>query len=180
MAQRKKETVDSLGRGEAVSNDQADGESRALRAPGRARAGDGRAPRQAAPGRDGASGRGTQGSTTSRGRSGKLNLQKELRDFASARPQGWGHDDWLNFLSGLEEKGHNIADREAIGRALEKERMDLALSDVKGVGPQRRQALIERFGNLWSLRRADASEIASAAGMPRNLADQVKSRVSGH
>ena len=183
MAQRRKEPDGNPGREEvaaAVPDSQADGDSLAMRSPGRARTGDGRPARRSGGSREGVAAGGIQDPTTGRSRSGTPNLQKQLRDFASARPQGWGHDDWLNFLSSLEQSGHNIADRESIGLALERERLDLALSKVKGVGPQKRQALIERFGNLWSLRHADASEIASVAGMPRSLADELKSRISGH
>jgi excinuclease ABC subunit C len=117
----------------------------------------------------------TGGSSSGRGKARKPDLKKDLRDFASGRPQGWGHEDWLNFLENLKERGHNIGDREAIGMALEKERLDLALSDVKGVGPQRRKALVERFGTVWSLRNADPEDIASVGGLPQNLAVQIKS-----
>lgn len=105
------------------------------------------------------------------------NLQKDLRDFASARPEGWNHEDWVGFLESLQSRGHDIADRESIGVALEKERLDLALSGVKGVGPQRRQALIEKYGTLWSLRGADPDEIAKTANMPRSLAERIKNEM---
>jgi excinuclease UvrABC nuclease subunit len=101
-------------------------------------------------------------------------LSKDLRDFASGRPEGWNHDDWLAFLESLQSRGHNIEDREAIGLALERERLDLALSGVKGVGPQRKKALIERYGNVWNLRNADPAEIAAVGNLPRPLAEQVK------
>lgn len=107
----------------------------------------------------------------------KGNLKKDLRDFASARPEGWNHDDWLGFLESLQNRGHNIQDREAIGLALEKERLDLALSGVKGMGPQRRSALIEKYGTLWKLRHADVSEIAASANLPQSLAESVKAAV---
>src|SRR5687768_16130568 len=68
----------------------------------------------------------------SNARTKQPDLKKDLRDFASGRPQGWGHDDWLNFLESLKSRGHDVADREAIGVALERERLDLALSGVKG------------------------------------------------
>lgn len=100
-------------------------------------------------------------------------LRKDLRDFASARPQGWDHNDWLQFLEALQERGHNINDRDLIGMALEKERLDLALSGVKGVGPRRRAALVERYGNLWSLRNANPEEIAAVAGVKRDLAEEI-------
>jgi hypothetical protein len=104
-------------------------------------------------------------------------LQRDLRDFASARPEGWGHDDWLNFLEALKSRGHDIHDREAVGIALEKERLDLVLAGTKGMGPQRRRALVERYGTLWNLRNADVEEIASEAKIPRSLAEQIKSQV---
>lgn len=119
-----------------------------------------------------------RGGSTARSASTGRDLRRDLREFASARPQGWGHDDWLNFLESLKERGHNINDREAIGVALERERLGLRLEQVRGVGPQRRQALIERFGTVWSLRDADPREIADTAGMPVSLAEQVKERMS--
>jgi hypothetical protein len=111
------------------------------------------------------------------GRRGQPDLKRDLRDFAAARPNGWSHDDWLNFLENLHEQGHNINDREAIGIALEKERLDIVLEKVKGVGPRRRQALVNHFDNLWSLRNASVEEIASAGGLPRSLAEKVREEV---
>jgi hypothetical protein len=104
-------------------------------------------------------------------------LRKDLRDFASGRPQGWEHDDWLNFLEALQGRGHDIKDREAIGTALEKERLDLALTAVKGIGPQKRAALIERFGNVWTLRRAEADEIAKVGGLTPALIERIKAEI---
>lgn len=101
-------------------------------------------------------------------------LKKDLREFASARPQGWNHDDWLSFLESLEHRGHNISDREAIGVALEKERLHLALTGLKGIGPQKRQSLIEYYGNLWQLRHADPDEIARVGNLPRKDAERIK------
>lgn len=119
-------------------------------------------------------GRGAAGATKAAGRTKEPNLKKDLRDFASGRPEGWNHEDWLDFLESLKNRGHDIRDREAIGVALEKERLDLALSKVKGVGPQRRKALVERYGTIWDLRNADPDEIAHHGNIPRTLADRVK------
>lgn len=105
-------------------------------------------------------------------------LRTDLRDFAAGRPQGWSHDDWLAFLEWLQGRGHNVEDRDVVGRMLEAERLDLALAPVRGMGPQRRTALVERFGTIWNLRNADADEIASVARIPRELADRVKEAVS--
>jgi excinuclease ABC subunit C len=120
----------------------------------------------------------TRSGGTGASASKRPDLRTDLRNFAAAMPQGWNHEDWTNFLESLQSRGHDISDREAIGLALEKERLDLALSAVKGAGPQRRQALIARYGNVWSLRNADVAEIASAGGIPRSLAEQIKTAVS--
>ncbi|HET7322637.1 MAG TPA: hypothetical protein VFI96_09100 [Longimicrobiaceae bacterium] len=104
-------------------------------------------------------------------------LKRELRDFASARPDGWNHQDWLNFLEELRARGHNINDREEIGRLLERERLGLALEKVKGMGPQRISRLAARFGQLWRLREASTDEVAEAGNLPRSLAERVKEAV---
>ncbi len=124
--------------------------------------GSGRAPRQP--------------SKRGRGAAG-IDLQRDLRDFVSARPQGWEHHDWIAFLESLQERGHNVNDRDAIGLALERERLDLVLDSIRGVGPQRRKALIERYGTIWNLRNADVDEIARTARAPRSLAEQIKAGI---
>jgi hypothetical protein len=109
---------------------------------------------------------------------GRVDLRKDLRDFASGRPQGWGHDDWIRFLEDLQSRGHDIRDREAIGIALEKERLDVALTPLRGMGPQRRAALVERYGTIWNLRNAPVAEIAQTARVPTDLAERVKAELS--
>lgn len=152
------------------------GEGRAMRAPGRGRSDDMGTGRDRSSA-DGPARKSTQEKTSER-RGSAPDLRKQLREFASARPAGWSHEDWLRFLEDLQERGHNIRDREAIGVALEKERLDLALGGVRGVGPQRRKALIERYGTVWNVRNADPAEIAAAAAMPVSLAEEVKTRMS--
>jgi len=104
-------------------------------------------------------------------------LRKDLRDFASARPQGWGHEDWLRFLEDLRDRGHNIEDREAIGVALERERLDLALSRFEELEEEGRSVLVERFQTLWSFRSGDVEAISSIAGIPREVADRLRAEV---
>jgi hypothetical protein len=134
--------------------------------------------RDSGPGLDGSDGHApTAGNGRAKRMTRRPDLRKDLRDFASGRPQGWEHEDWLNFLESLQNRGHDIRDREAIGVALEKERLDLALSGVKGIGPQKRAALIEAYGTLWALRKADASEIAAAGGLTSSLAERIKTEV---
>lgn len=124
---------------------------------------------------------GVSGSTGSKpraaARSKQPNLKKDLRDFASARPQGWNHQDWLEFLENLEARGHNISDRELIGSALEKERLLLVLAGIKGIGPQKRQALAEHYGNIWHLRDADLDEIVRVGNVLRKDAERIKAEL---
>jgi hypothetical protein len=100
-------------------------------------------------------------------------LAADLRAFALARPGGWGHDDWLSFLAHLGERGHDVSDVEGIGARLERERLAVILGGVAGLGPKRVESLVQRFRNLWTLRQADAGEVASVAGMTRPLAERL-------
>lgn len=100
-------------------------------------------------------------------------LQADLRAFAIARPGGWNHDDWESFVGHLAERGHDVADRDAIGLRLERERLAVALQGIEGLGPKRVHALVERFQTLWSLRHAGAADVATVAGMTRPLAERV-------
>jgi hypothetical protein len=106
-------------------------------------------------------------------------LASDLREFAGARPQGWGHDDWLSFLGYLKERGHETGDADSIGRRLERERIALALEGVEGLGPRRLEALEERFGNLWHLRQASADEIAALPSISRALAQRIREKLAG-
>jgi hypothetical protein len=103
-------------------------------------------------------------------------LKADLRDFASARPSGWGHDDWLGFLDHLRSRGHDTSDDQEVGRQLEAERLAVVLERVDGLGPKRVQALVSRFGTLWSLREAGVDEL-TRAGLPRAQAEKVSQAV---
>lgn len=116
--------------------------------------------------------------TAAKPRSNRPDITSELRDFAAARPQGWNHEDWQTFLGFLGERGHDTSNADAIGLALERERLALALSQVEGVGPRRLQALVDRFVTIWSLRNAEVEEIAATAKIRRDLAERIKASVS--
>lgn len=121
------------------------------------------------------SGRG--GGSSGRRKSDGPDLRKDLREFASARPDGWGHDDWLRFLEDLRERGHNVNDRDQVGLMLERERLTLALENVPGVGPRRVENIVEKFGYMWRLREASAEDISREAGVPRQIAEKVAQAV---
>ena len=111
--------------------------------------------------------------TRAAGKKSAPDLRKDLRDFAGARPDGWGHEDWLKFLEDLQTRGHNINDRDAIGSMLERERLALALERIPGVGPQRVRSIADRYGYLWRLRETDADQLAREANVPKNVAEKV-------
>jgi hypothetical protein len=103
----------------------------------------------------------------------KPDLKKDLRDFASTRPEGWSHDDWLRFLDDLQARGHNINDRDQIGSMLEKERLALALERIPGLSAPRARTIAERYGYLWRLKETDADQLSSEAKIPRPVAEKV-------
>lgn len=116
----------------------------------------------------------TAGSTGTRRSGGsRANLKKDLRDFASTRPQGWSHDDWLRFLDDLQARGHNINDRDLIGSMLEKERLSLALERIPGLSAQRARTIADRYGYLWRLKETDADQLSNEAKIPRPVAEKV-------
>jgi hypothetical protein len=104
---------------------------------------------------------------------GDMDLQAHLRAFASGRPQGWGHDDWLAFLDHLRERGHDTENAQEIGEALERERLAVVLEEVRGMGPRRVDSVVNRFGSLWHLSQASVDDVASLPSIPRPLAEQV-------
>lgn len=138
----------------------------------------GGAARKGASGGAGAKGgAGARGGARARGAAEGRDLRAELRDFASARPEGWSHQDWLTFLDHLREKGHDTSNPDQIGLMLERERLAAALAQVEGMGPKRVDALVSRFDTLWSFRQASVEEVASVPGMNRALAERVKEAV---
>src|SRR4051794_16670452 len=101
-------------------------------------------------------------------------LRADLRAFVTARPGGWGHDDWMAFLDHLRGRGHDTSDPESIGLALERERLASMLERVQGMGPKRVSSVVDRYETVWSCARADVDEIASVSGMNRSLAEKVR------
>jgi excinuclease UvrABC nuclease subunit len=108
---------------------------------------------------------------------GETDLRQDLREFATARPSGWSHEDWLEFLAYLRERGHDTSNADTIGLDLERERLAAVLAGVPGLGPRRMQAVLDRFGSVWNLGRARIDEIASVPTIHRGLAEQIAQRV---
>lgn len=102
-------------------------------------------------------------------------MEKHLRAFIEAHPGGWHHQDWLEFLGELERDGFDVSDTDGIGWELERERLswELRRKGVPGLGPKRIDAVVDRFGTLWSLRHAEVEELAQIKTIHGKLAEKV-------
>lgn len=102
-------------------------------------------------------------------------MDQHLTAFLEAHPEGWGHNEWLGLVEQLERAGFEIGDTDAIGLALEKRRLawELRKRHVPGLGPKRIDAVVDRFSTLWSLRQADAEQLAEIKTIPGELAERV-------
>jgi len=102
-------------------------------------------------------------------------MKKQLNAFVERHPDGWNHDQWLSLLADLGADGVDLADTAAIGEELEKLRLAATLRrcDVPGLGPKRIEAVVEKFGTLWSLRHAGVDEVAAIKTIPAGVAEKV-------
>lgn len=100
-------------------------------------------------------------------------FRARLRDFVTGHEQGWNHHEWLELLCQLTDAGVDTTDPDAIGTALEHERVLVFLEglQVKGLGPKRREAVAARFGRVWDLRHATVDEIAAIPTFQQDLAE---------
>lgn len=101
-------------------------------------------------------------------------LRRDLREFVQAHPGGWGHNEWIGLVNLLKDRGHDTSDTDAVGMALERERLTIVLERVPGLGPRRVQAIADRYPRVWNVMQAGAEEIAMAANLPRAVAQRVK------
>lgn len=99
-------------------------------------------------------------------------LRRELRTFARNHRNGWNHDEWTGLVSLLNEEGHDVNDPDALGLALEQERVRLVLAElgVSGLGPKRRDALCTCYPRMWDLEQATVEELAALPSVPHSLA----------
>ncbi len=111
--------------------------------------------------------------TKGRKKTDQPDLARDLDDFAAAQPGGWSHEDWMNFLEYLAQRGHDTSNPDAIGIDLERKRLALILGEVPGMGPKRVQNLVERYDTLWNLRQATVDELAEHKSLTRALAERV-------
>jgi excinuclease ABC subunit C len=53
------------------------------------------------------------------------------------------------------------------------------IEDLEGVGPKRRQKLLQKFGSLKVLKNASAEDIAGVDGISMTLAQQIYTQLHG-
>jgi excinuclease ABC subunit C len=51
------------------------------------------------------------------------------------------------------------------------------LDSIPGIGPNRRKALLSRFGSLDGIRKASVDELEDVPGIPKSLAHAIKSHL---
>ena len=106
-------------------------------------------------------------------------MDKHLNAFIEAHPHGWSHEEWLALLGALDQDGIDVSDPEEIGYELENQRLawELRRTEVPGLGPKRIDAIVDRFGTLWSLQHAEVEELAGLKTIPGALAEKVVAAV---
>lgn len=106
-------------------------------------------------------------------------MDKHLKTFVAAHPDGWDHQAWLALLADLAAAGVDVTDPDGLGLALERERLSAALkrSAVPGLGAKRIDAIADQFGSLVNLRRAAVEDIANIKTISPALAEQVAAAV---
>lgn len=107
-------------------------------------------------------------------------MNTQLRAFVEQHPEGWNHDDWLALLTDLQAAGADVSEPDSVGLRLERARLDWELDrrSLKGLGPKRREALVDRFGTLWSLKHASVEDVAALPSIPRAVAEEVLSALA--
>jgi excinuclease ABC subunit C len=58
-----------------------------------------------------------------------------------------------------------------------KQTRESVLDDIPGIGPRRKQRLLQRFRGINRLRQASVEDIAAAAGCGRAVAEAIASRL---
>jgi len=102
-------------------------------------------------------------------------MRQALRSFVADHRDGWGHGHWESLLQHLKRGGFDTARPDDIGRELERERVRVILEGVgiRGLGPKRREAVVDEFGSLWDLKHASVDELTERSEIPRSLAERL-------
>ncbi len=82
----------------------------------------------------------------------------------------------LRMLQVLRDEAHRFA--VSYHRKLRGKRtLSSGLDEIPGIGPKRRQALLQEFGSMRRLQQAEVEEIAGVKGFSHKLAQELKSRL---
>ncbi|WP_084781547.1 excinuclease ABC subunit UvrC [Salinivibrio sp. SS2] len=84
----------------------------------------------------------------------------------------------LHLIQHIRDESHDHAiagHRAARGKA----RKQSVLTQIEGIGPKRRQALLKYLGGIQELRNASVEEIAKVPGISRTLAEKIHSSLQG-
>lgn len=81
-------------------------------------------------------------------------------------------DPALLFIRAVRDESHRFA-VEGHRRKREKRAVSSVLETIPGVGPKRRQALLQAFGGLQGLKQASAESISKVPGIGPDLAEQI-------
>lgn len=104
-----------------------------------------------------------------------MSISEHLTAFVENHPDGWDHGDWVGLLHALDREGVDVGDPDELGLQLESTRLgwELRRRAVPGLGPKRIDAVVGRFGSLWSLKQATADEIAEIPTIHKTLAEKL-------
>lgn len=104
-----------------------------------------------------------------------MGLEQHLAAFLDAHPDGWSHAGWIALLESLEHAGLDVSDRNRIGMELEKARLQNMIErcGIRGMGPKRTAAIVDRFRTLWNLRHASVEDVAEIPTIHRALAERL-------
>lgn len=82
----------------------------------------------------------------------------------------------LHLVQRVRDEAHRFANE---GHRARRAKAGVAsiLDGIPGVGPKRRQLLLQRFGSLDGIRQATMEEIASVPGIPADVAEAVKAQL---
>ncbi len=79
----------------------------------------------------------------------------------------------LNLVQRVDEEAHRFAI--TYHRKLRTQStLRSSLSEVKGIGPKRKKALLQQFGSLDGIKHASVDELAAVPGMTRKAAEELK------